>query len=27
LISGGSNSPAWFRRSVAEQAAAIPARS
>ena len=24
LILGGSNSPAWFRRSVAEQAAAIP---
>jgi pimeloyl-ACP methyl ester carboxylesterase len=24
LILGGGNSPAWFRRSVAEQAAAIP---
>ena len=24
LIIGGGNSPAWFRRSVAEQAAAIP---
>ena len=24
LIMGGGNSPAWFRRSVAEQAAAIP---
>src|SRR6516164_5507316 len=24
LILGGSNSPAWFRRSVAEQAAATP---
>ena len=24
LILGGSESPAWFRRSVAEQAAAIP---
>ena len=24
LILGGSDSPAWFRRSVAEQAAAIP---
>ena len=24
LILGGANSPAWFRRSVAEQAAAIP---
>jgi pimeloyl-ACP methyl ester carboxylesterase len=25
LVLGGANSPAWFRRSVAEQAAAIPA--
>lgn len=25
LVLGGGNSPAWFRRSVAEQAAAIPA--
>ena len=24
LVLGGANSPAWFRRSVAEQAAAIP---
>jgi pimeloyl-ACP methyl ester carboxylesterase len=24
LVLGGGNSPAWFRRSVAEQAAAIP---
>jgi len=24
LILGGGNSPAWFHRSVAEQAAAIP---
>jgi hypothetical protein len=24
LILGGSNSPEWFRRSVAEQAAATP---
>jgi pimeloyl-ACP methyl ester carboxylesterase len=24
LIMGGGNSPAWFRRSVAEQAAAVP---
>jgi pimeloyl-ACP methyl ester carboxylesterase len=24
LVLGGTNSPAWFRRSVAEQAAAIP---
>jgi pimeloyl-ACP methyl ester carboxylesterase len=24
LILGGTNSPDWFRRSVAEQAAAIP---
>jgi hypothetical protein len=24
LILGGGNSPAWFRRSVAEQAAATP---
>ena len=24
LILGGGNSPAWFRRPVAEQAAAIP---
>jgi hypothetical protein len=24
LILGGGNSPAWFRKSVAEQAAAIP---
>ena len=24
LIMGGANSPAWFRRSVAEQAAAVP---
>jgi len=27
LIIGGGNSPAWFRRSVAEQAAAIPGAS
>ena len=24
LVLGGGNSPGWFRRSVAEQAAAIP---
>jgi pimeloyl-ACP methyl ester carboxylesterase len=24
LVMGGNNSPAWFRRSVAEQAAAVP---
>jgi pimeloyl-ACP methyl ester carboxylesterase len=24
LVLGGANSPAWFRRSVADQAAAIP---
>lgn len=25
LVIGGANSPAWFQRSVAEQAAAVPA--